>query len=240
MPFTFSQLNDRLKNKYSFFFAFVWLVVVWTTLVLCHKAAWLPFGDEPRLDRQIFLAKAQHLPFEQQRLATQYIDWIDSLSSETRDTKSRLQFVSIALSTHFQFAEDIDTWNEHDYWTSPLEFISKGRGDCEDFAIAAYYMLYASGFSKSRLRMAYANIYLDGRLVPHMVLLVDSGDTQWVIDNTQTNVTKLSQRSDLEILLSFTDETIYQGSGLVSVGSAPNRLSKWKAVLSKARNEGFN
>ena len=37
-----------------------------------------------------------------------------------------------------KFAKDIDIWKTADYWATPIEFIGRDAGDCEDFSIAKY------------------------------------------------------------------------------------------------------
>lgn len=193
-----------------------------------------------RLDRGAFFAHARHLDAASQKLASAYVGLIDDLTRAPMDARARAQFASDALGERFQYAEDSDVWGAEDYWASPLEFVSKRRGDCEDFAIAAYYMLYASGWPKARMRLAYATLALDGRPTPHMVLLVDTGAGYVAIDNTHPRVEPLANRPDLAILFSFNDETVYQGATNMSVGSASTRISKWRSVMAKALDDGFH
>lgn len=227
------------------------LPIVWAALLFSACAClWAPLAPQgpsaplasatPLFDRRVFLSQAEHLSPSSQRLAQAYVDLIDELAIQPMDGGVRAQFVASALAARFQYAEDLDVWGVEDYWTSPLEFISKGRGDCEDFAIAAYYMLYASGWPRSNMRMAYARINLRGRVLSHMVLLVKTAGGQLVIDNTQAAVLALAQRSDLSIVFSFDDQTVYHGATDAAAGSAPGRISKWRSVLEKARLEGFD
>ena len=46
-----------------------------------------------------------------------------------------------------------------DYWASPLETLDKGRGDCEDYAIAKYFSLLAAGVPVARLRLVYVRAH---------------------------------------------------------------------------------
>ena len=43
------------------------------------------------------------------------------------------------------FRDDSEVWGQVDHWASPLELLDKGRGDCEDYAIAKYFSLLALG-----------------------------------------------------------------------------------------------
>ncbi|MFX5464767.1 transglutaminase-like cysteine peptidase, partial [Acinetobacter baumannii] len=48
-----------------------------------------------------------------------------------------------------------DVWGQRDYWATPIEFLTKNAGDCEDYAIAKYYTLSKMGISIDKLRLAY-------------------------------------------------------------------------------------
>ncbi|WP_237707120.1 transglutaminase-like cysteine peptidase [Pseudoalteromonas sp. BSi20652] len=46
-------------------------------------------------------------------------------------------------------------WKQNDYWTTPLETLGRGLGDCEDYAIAKYISLRALGVIDDKLRLIY-------------------------------------------------------------------------------------
>lgn len=46
-----------------------------------------------------------------------------------------------------RFMDDIRVWGKEDYWATPVEFLGRNAGDCEDFAIAKYFTLRALGIS---------------------------------------------------------------------------------------------
>lgn len=64
-----------------------------------------------------------------------------------------------------------------DTWATPVELMRRG-GDCEDFAIAKYFLLIELGVAMSDLRL------VAQRGPDHMVLLVHARGDQWlVLDN---------------------------------------------------------
>jgi len=83
------------------------------------------------------------------------------------------------------YIEDIDNYGKTDYWATPIEFLSNG-GDCEDFAIAKYASLRALGFSAEQLRIAIVQDKVKN--IPHAILIVYSGEGNFVLDNQDKRV----------------------------------------------------
>jgi predicted transglutaminase-like cysteine proteinase len=131
-----------------------------------------------------------------------------------------------------------------DYWASPLETLQQGRGDCEDFAIAKYFSLLATGVPAAQLRLVYVRLQLGGPGGPsqaHMVLAyyADAQAEPLILDNLVTEIRPASRRPDLTPVFSFNSEGLWQGNGGPRMGDPVERLSRWREVLSKARAEGF-
>ena len=158
------------------------------------------------------------------------------------DVPAQLQAVNQFFNARIEFATDEQAWGQADYWASPLEALAKGRGDCEDYAIAKYFSLGAAGMPVARLRLVYVRAQLDDGLAQaHMVLAYrppGGGDLQ-ILDNLVDAVLPAAQRSDLEPVFSFNSEGLWQGVGRVSAGDPRLRLTRWREVLHKARAEGF-
>ena len=49
------------------------------------------------------------------------------------------------LRTHFRFAQDAALFGEREHWQSPLEFLARRAGDCEDYALLARELLVRNG-----------------------------------------------------------------------------------------------
>ncbi len=49
------------------------------------------------------------------------------------------------LNTHLTFREDLPLFGQADYWQSPEEVLSRGQGDCEDYASLAADLLARQG-----------------------------------------------------------------------------------------------
>ena len=134
-----------------------------------------------------------------------------------------------------RFLEDSLLWGKEDYWATPLELLAKNGGDCEDFSIAKYFTLLATGVVEERLRLTYVKA-LDINQ-SHMVITYYATPhaTPLVLDNLNPQILLASERKDLQPVYSF------NGSGLwlaKSVGTGKklgggDRLDPWRDLLSR-------
>jgi predicted transglutaminase-like cysteine proteinase len=157
------------------------------------------------------------------------------------DDEARLEAVNVFFNRRIVFAEDSQTWAQADYWTSPIELLAQGRGDCEDYAIAKYFSLLATGMPSSRLRLVYVRAQVGADIQAHMVLAyyAQANAEPLILDNLITSVRPASRRPDLVPVFSFNSDGLWQGMGAQSTGDPQARLSRWRDVVAKARAEGF-
>lgn len=157
------------------------------------------------------------------------------------DEEGRLAAVNDFFNRRIQFRDDQDVWGLVDYWASPLETLEKGRGDCEDYAIAKYFSLLALGIEPARLRLVYVRAMLDGRPQAHMVLAyyAQPQAEPLILDNLQPQIRSASNRTDLSPVFSFNSEGLWSGVAGAPAGNPTARLSQWRDALGKARAEGF-
>ncbi|MDS4014420.1 MAG: transglutaminase-like cysteine peptidase [Candidatus Accumulibacter sp.] len=177
-------------------------------------------------------------------------DWGRMLAqARNAGEEKKLVLVNDFFNKHIVFDEDISTWQQADYWATPLETIGQGRGDCEDFAIAKYFSLRMSGLPISKMRLVYVKAQLTGSggeltQRAHMVLAYYSRPQAepLVLDNLQNTIQPASKRRDLQPVFSFNSEAIFAGVSGVEPPSAGKlgRLSRWENLLQRARAEGFD
>ena len=162
-----------------------------------------------------------------------------------RDDLAKLKAVNDFYNQRLAYVEDIDNWGVQDYWASPLESLGKGAGDCEDYAIGKYFTLTSLGLSHAKLRMVYVRASIAGApngYVAHMVLAYyPTPDAEpLVLDNLQPGIHPAGERPDLLPVFSFNAEGLWQGVGSIRANGDPlTRLSKWREVLMRARQDGF-
>ncbi len=162
-----------------------------------------------------------------------------------KDDAARIQAVNDFYNQRLAYMEDIDNWGQLDYWASPLESLGKGAGDCEDYAIGKYFTLTTLGMPHSKLRMVYVRASIAGApngFVAHMVLAYyPTPDAEpLVLDNLQPGIHPAGERPDLTPVFSFNAEGLWQGVGSIRASGDPLvRLSKWREVLLRAHQDGF-
>jgi predicted transglutaminase-like cysteine proteinase len=163
--------------------------------------------------------------------------------ARAQDELHRLVTVNRFFNSQVAFRPDIEIWGQDDYWASPLQTLALGRGDCEDFVIAKYASLLAADVAMDRLRLVYVRARMpdQGAPVPHMVLAyyASPGAEPMILDNLRPEVMPASQRPDLAPVFSFNSAGLWQGVAGASAGDPMARLSRWRDVWQRTRQEGF-
>jgi predicted transglutaminase-like cysteine proteinase len=161
-----------------------------------------------------------------------------------QDESAKLAAINQFFNRRIVFAPDAEVWGQTDYWASPLEMLTKGRGDCEDYVIGKYFSLLVAGVPLAKLRLVYVRATIGGpggEVLAHMVLAYypSAGAEPLILDNLIGEMRPASRRPDLEPVFSFNGEGLWQGVGAQVAGDPVARLSRWREVLAKARAEGF-
>ena len=109
-----------------------------------------------------------------------------------------------------EYRPDIKTWNKKDYWASRLEFLGKGQGDCEDYAVAKFLTMVQLGVPEEKLFLTYVKAvgYPDAA---HLVVTYykEPGTVPLVLDNYIKKILPATQRTDLVPVYSFTAKDLY-------------------------------
>jgi predicted transglutaminase-like cysteine proteinase len=100
--------------------------------------------------------------------------------------EERLQAVNEGINALLTYATDDDIYGVGDYWATVEESMARGRGDCEDIAIAKMWLLNAAGVDLSGMRLVVLKDTL--RNLDHAVLSVVENGHQYVLDNTAWKV----------------------------------------------------
>jgi predicted transglutaminase-like cysteine proteinase len=154
----------------------------------------------------------------------------------------KLNKVNTFFNRRMLFQTDMEVWQQEDYWATPLEFMGRGAGDCEDFAIAKYISLQLLGIGNERLRLVYVRAKSGATAsIAHMVLGYYAQPTEepLILDNLISSVRPASQRSDLIPVFSFNSDGLWVGAASASSADPTARLSRWRDVLERMRQEGL-
>lgn len=153
----------------------------------------------------------------------------------SRTDRERLERTNRFFNERIRFAGDTEVWGREDYWATPVEFLCKGAGDCEDFAIAKYFTLKAMGLDDDKLRITYVKALRQN--VHHMVLTYysDPEAEPLVLDNLVDSLQAASKRSDLMPIFSFNGSGLWLAKqrGKGKLAGKSDRLRLWQDLLQK-------
>jgi predicted transglutaminase-like cysteine proteinase len=167
---------------------------------------------------------------------------VDDPANHALSEKEKLELVNTFFNSNVLFLNDIDLWNKNDYWATPLEMLSIGAGDCEDYSIAKYFTLKELGVDETKLRITYVKATQIGQA--HMVLTYfeTKRSVPLVLDNLIIDIKPASQRGDLVPVYSFNGTGLWlaksRGEGQ-RVGEA-SRLSLWNDLEQRMREQAQN
>ena len=218
-----------------------WRATALSTWVLV-LSLWLIFATSiaaPDLDKTQALALERYGVRASETIAAWRRLMVDSRSLPDGDKLSK---VNTFFNRQMLFEDDMVVWGQADYWATPLEFMGRGAGDCEDFVIAKYITLQMLGMGTERLRLIYVRAKIGSTAsVAHMVLGFYPQPTQepLILDNLISSVRPASQRPDLSPVFSFNNNGLWVGGATASTADPTTRLSRWRDVLDRMRQEGL-
>ncbi len=95
---------------------------------------------------------------------------------------SKLERVNDSVNEEVTFVSDWEAEGVDDVWTYPRDC----RGDCEDFALEKRRRLVEDGIPSAALALAIA--FHEVKLFPHAVLLVETFEGTWLLDNLYAGI----------------------------------------------------
>jgi predicted transglutaminase-like cysteine proteinase len=149
--------------------------------------------------------------------------------------REKLQKANHFFNSRIRFASDMEVWGVEDYWATPLEFLCKKAGDCEDFAIAKFFTLKAMGVAEEKLNITYVKAIQYN--IAHMVLTYYSepGAEPLVLDNLIDSIEPASKRTDLMPVFSFNGLGLWTAKerGKGKMAGTADRLKPWQGLIQK-------
>jgi len=177
---------------------------------------------------------------------TRLHNWNDLLTSQqTRSPIEKIEVTNHFFNSRLHFVGDKKNWGREDYWATPLETLSLNAGDCEDYAIAKYFTLLRLGIPVGQLRLIYVKAQIGGSsskiFQPHMVLgyYEQPNAVPYILDSLVTTVEAADKRSDLYPIYSFNTAGLWVGHQTEAHSDPTARLSKWRNLLERMKQEGF-
>jgi predicted transglutaminase-like cysteine proteinase len=227
--------NHR-SSRYPFSLWTVWIGRVVVILLLI-----LPKMADARTD----FGRMEQLAAEEygQAAAATIKAWRTMIEkNRTQSDLVKLESANNFVNHRVSYASDMLVWGVDDYWATPLEVFGKGRGDCEDYAIAKYISLLLMDVPVQRLRLVYARARMGSQTVAHLVLSYYETPTSdpLIMDNLIDAILPAKRRPDLFPIFSFNHEGLWMGGERNPTGDPTARLSRWRDVLQRMRREGID
>ena len=159
--------------------------------------------------------------------------------NQNKSDTEKLKLVNDFFNQNVRWVDDIKLWKKKDYWATPLQSLTKGAGDCEDFSIAKYYTLNALGLPIDKLKITYVKALNFNQA--HMVLTyyASKKSEPLILDNINKKILKGSKRKDLKPVYSFNGEGMWiskQKKLGKKVGSS-QRLGLWTNLVNRIDKE---
>ncbi|NTV09951.1 MAG: transglutaminase [Zoogloea sp.] len=172
-------------------------------------------------------------------------EWRGLIASARNTSQAdQLRRVNEFFNRRIRFDSDQSVWGVVDYWATPLEFLGRGAGDCEDYAISKYFTLRELGVPESRLRITYVRAQIGGPSSgvseAHMVLSYypTPDAVPFILDNLISDIRSASARPDLTPVFSFNMQGIF-AAGAAQASTPVERVSRWRELMLRMKAEGY-
>lgn len=156
---------------------------------------------------------------------------------QNSSTEIKLQEINNFFN-NVPYVEDIEIWDKKNYWATPLEFLGKDKGDCEDYVIAKYFSLRDLGIESKKLYFSYVKSMRINKA--HMVLsyFETPYSIPLILDSTNFKIFPADKRKDLIPVYNFNGETLYHarkkgqnGRKVVDVTNNERVHRKWDKLI---------
>jgi len=164
------------------------------------------------------------------------------LELQDASTDEKLEKINQFFNT-LPYLNDLDVWGVKDYWSSPLEFLGKAKGDCEDYVIAKYNSLKNLGVKVEKMFFTYARAAKFSK--NHMVLsyFETPNSVPLVLDSINYKIFPADKRKDLTPLYNYNGTLLYKVEGPGKNGQrVKNRAhidKQWNTMLRDIERNKF-
>jgi len=118
-----------------------------------------------------------------------------------KDAITTLEAVDWYVNKRVRFVDDQVQWGRPDVWSAASTTLARGRGDCEDYAIAKMAMLRRAGFADRDLYLVVLKDLV--RRADHAVLVARADGHMYVLDNGTDQVLDSETVPDYRPILTF-------------------------------------
>lgn len=191
-------------------------------------------------ERQLSAIEAKYKSYGRKRVT----EWMQIVaSSQEKSVKEKLTIVNDFFNQNVIWVSDFDHYGVEDYWSTPLETLASGGGDCEDFSIAKYFTLLALNVPMEKLTITYVkadNVNPINR--SHMVLTYyeKPSAVPLVLDNLNPEIKPATERKDLSPVYTFNGQGLWMAKERAagkSTSSSASNIALWRAMTARMGRE---
>jgi predicted transglutaminase-like cysteine proteinase len=124
-----------------------------------------------------------------------------------RSAIEQLEAVNHYVNARIRFVDDIRQYGVADRWTSAADTLRRGRGDCEDYAIAKLQLLRRAGFADTDLYLVILRDAL--RRADHAVLVARADGRMLVLDNGTDRLIDSYEMPDYRPIVTFSGNKVW-------------------------------
>ena len=136
---------------------------------------------------------------EHARVSGSYATWARSLRGF--DATERADLVNRFVNNRVTFVDDSRQFGRADVWLTASETLRRGRGDCEDYAIAKMQLLREAGIAERDMYLVIAKDLV--RRSDHAILVVRAGQRMLMLDNGSDELLDSESVADYRPVLTF-------------------------------------
>jgi predicted transglutaminase-like cysteine proteinase len=158
-----------------------------------------------------------------------------ALAEAARNAHGRARFglINREINLSIAYTSDEEQYGAPDVWSSALDSLTTGQGDCEDFAIAKYVVLREAGIPADDLRLVVARVR-NNQTTAHAVLAARL-DGQWLMLDNRRMALLDDAHTDVEPIFAVTDKGVARFGGATHIASATaDNAAGEKAAQSEA------
>jgi predicted transglutaminase-like cysteine proteinase len=124
-----------------------------------------------------------------------------------RSPIDKLEAVNHYVNARVSFVDDSRQYGVSDLWTSAADTLRRGRGDCEDYAIAKLQLLRRAGFADKDLYLVILHDAL--RRADHAVLVARADGRLLVLDNGTDRLIDSYEMPDYRPIITFSGNKMW-------------------------------
>lgn len=149
-----------------------------------------------------------------------------------KDPFERLEAVNWYVNKRVQFTDDDRQYGRADVWSTANETLNRGRGDCEDYAIAKLAMLRRAGVADRDLYLVVVKDLV--RRADHAILVVRAAGHMYVLDNGTDRLLDSESIADYRPIITFAAGSTFTHGYRVRVSAPLNMATAENAALTPA------